>query len=306
MVYVLHHALALVLAAVGARAMLYGRWQLHAPRLAVAIWQTIALTVALASMGALLGLGLEPYRRGILPALGAFIHDVSHDAVPPAMTPLQVTWIFAAGVLALAVLVGTGASARRVIRRHRRLRRIVRLVGDRTDHSCAGEVRIIDHPGIAAYCIPGGRGDVVISAGVIDALSATELAAVVAHEEAHIRQRHDLVLFPFAVLARLLPWSRLATGAHRQLELLVEMCADDYAAAKRGRDELVSALRRFQLLSALAVPEGTLAAASTAVDQRCERFRRPRSRAQLVLALVALATAAVLLSTPLSLFVLPL
>ena len=47
---------------------------------------------------------------------------------------------------------------------------------------------------------PGFHSRVVVSSGAIEALSDDELAAVLAHERAHLHARHDLVLFPFRSL----------------------------------------------------------------------------------------------------------
>src|SRR5439155_955967 len=53
---------------------------------------------------------------------------------------------------------------------------------------------VVDSPAAAAYCVPGLRSRIVISAGALALLDAAELAAVLAHERAHVRARHDLVL----------------------------------------------------------------------------------------------------------------
>ncbi|GAA2778767.1 M56 family metallopeptidase [Nonomuraea dietziae] len=88
---------------------------------------------------------------------------------------------------------------------------------------------MLDHPGAAAYCVPGLRSHVVVSSGTLALLSHDELTAVLAHESAHVRERHDLVLLPFGALRRALPWSKVVRDAQAQVELLVEMAADDRA-----------------------------------------------------------------------------
>ena len=55
---------------------------------------------------------------------------------------------------------------------------------------------------------PALRSRIVISAGTLDLLDQAELAAVLAHERAHLRERHDLVLLPFTALLRAFRWSR--------------------------------------------------------------------------------------------------
>ena len=73
---------------------------------------------------------------------------------------------------------------------------------------------VVDYPAAAAYCVPGLRSRIVISAGALDLLDQAELAAVLAHERAHLRERHDLVLLPFTALARAFPWSVLVQRAY--------------------------------------------------------------------------------------------
>ena len=66
-------------------------------------------------------------------------------------------------------------------------------------------MRILQHPTPTAYCIPGRQSRVVLSQGVLDALPADQLEAVVAHEEAHLRGRHDLLLEFFSVVHSSVP-----------------------------------------------------------------------------------------------------
>ncbi len=57
---------------------------------------------------------------------------------------------------------------------------------------------------------------------------------MLAHERAHLRARHDLVLIPFTSLRRTFPRSAVITQAYRTVALLVEMMADDRALRVRG------------------------------------------------------------------------
>ena len=49
---------------------------------------------------------------------------------------------------------------------------------------------------------------IVVSVGTLNLLAPAELAAVLAHERAHLRARHDLVLIPFTSLRRTFPLGR--------------------------------------------------------------------------------------------------
>jgi hypothetical protein len=135
---------------------------------------------------------------------------------------------------------------------------------------------VLDHPGAAAYCVPGLRSRIVVSAGALKLLDPAELAAVLAHERAHLRERHDLVLLPFTALRRAFPRSGTCADAYRAVALLVEMLADDVALRARPARELVSALVRFGTVGQ--VPAGTLAVVDSSegdVTARVTRLLRP-------------------------------
>ena len=76
------------------------------------------------------------------------------------------------------------------------------------------DVRVLDHEVPLAYCLPGRRTSrVVVSAGTLGLLAGDEVDAVLAHERAHLRARHDLVLEAFDVLHRAFP--RWVSSARR-------------------------------------------------------------------------------------------
>ena len=78
---------------------------------------------------------------------------------------------------------------------------------------------------------------VVLSRGTLSALSAPELAAILGHERAHLRARHDLVLEAFIAVHTAFPRVVRSGSALRAVRLLVELLADDAAvrAAKRAK-----------------------------------------------------------------------
>jgi Zn-dependent protease with chaperone function len=146
---------------------------------------------------------------------------------------------------------------------------------------------VVDYPAAAAYCLPGIRSRIVVSVGTLDLLAPAELTAVLAHERAHLRARHHLVLIPFTSLRRAFPRSRMISQAYRTVALLVEMMADDHALRVRGL-----------LARELAAAEGEL----TARVSRLLTPLPPLSRA--AQAAVVLA-AALLVAAPLLLLVAP-
>ncbi len=181
-----------------------------------------------------------------------------------------------AALLALLVWVLAAAVAA-VLRARHRQRTLLGLLAH-NDPKVPGAL-VVDHPAAAAYCVPGLRSAIVISAGALDLLDQAELAAVLAHERAHLRARHDLVLLPFTALLRAFRWSAIARAANSEVALLVEMLADDRARKFRPARELATALLRVGVSGGGQAPAGTLAAAGTAADgqlaARVTRLLRP-------------------------------
>jgi beta-lactamase regulating signal transducer with metallopeptidase domain len=140
----------------------------------------------------------------------------------------------------------------------------------------------------------------VVSAGALDLLDQAELAAVLAHERAHLRERHDLVLLPFTALLRAFRWSSVACEAHDCVSLLVEMLADDRALRHRSARELATALLRVGAAGGVHAPAGALAvdgAAECQVAVRVSRLLRPaprlRAPALVLVGVLAAATVAI-------------
>ena len=140
----------------------------------------------------------------------------------------------AAGLALLALLCWVLLAASVAALQARRRQRALLTLLAHGDPKVPGAL-VVDYPSAAAYCLPGlrSRSRIVVSVGALELLGRGELAAVLAHERAHLRERHDLVLLPFTALRRAFPRSATCTGAHRSVALLIEMLADDRAL--RGR-----------------------------------------------------------------------
>src|ERR1700721_1830816 len=153
---------------------------------------------------------------------------------------------------------GARGSVRRPRREVRRRHRELLALLAHGDPKAPGAL-VIDYPAAAAYCLPGIRSQIVVSVGTLDLLAPAELTAVLAHERAHLRARHDVVLIPFTSLRRAFPRSRGITQAYRTVALLVEMMADDRALQVRGlvARELAMALLRFGTAGSECAPAGT-------------------------------------------------
>jgi Zn-dependent protease with chaperone function len=292
----LHLVVTLVLCTLLVRPLARARWVWRSPRTGILLWQMLMLTWMLCAVGAVFAIGLSPYGRDIPAALGHWLGGTR----PVGFTAVHMIVLVAGVTLAVGLVVALGWSWVRVARVRRRHRDLLALVA-REDADLPG-VLILDHPLTVAYCLPGLRAQVVLSSGALSTLSAQEVAAVLAHERTHARERHDLVLLPFAALRRLLPGSRLMAAAAEAVALLVEMRADQGACRDQNAGSLAHALRRFRHVAA-SPPPGAIGIADGTVDARLFRLSRGMVPLPLWVRWLVLVSGVVLVSTPLSFLV---
>ena len=131
---------------------------------------------------------------------------------------------------------------------------------------------MLEHDQPAAYCVAGRRPTVIVTSGAVDALSAEQLSAVMAHERAHLAYHHHRLKALARVGRQVLPFLPLMRQAEAELERLVELHADDVAAAAHDRRRLATAL---VALATASSPAPALAAGATDVVARVQRLQRP-------------------------------
>jgi Peptidase family M48 len=251
-----------------ASALAAARWPRRSPAAAIVLWQALGLGWGLAAVGALAGLGVADARSGIARGAFALVSRVLSRSQATAGTQRLMAGILglrllalAAGLVLLLLLCWVTVAAFAAVLRARRRQRMLLSLLAHGDPKVPGAL-VVDHPAATAYCVPGLRSRIVISAGALDLLDQAELAAVLAHERAHLRERHDLVLLPFTALLRAFHWSAVAREAHAAVALLVEMLADDRALRHRPARELATALLRVGAAGGAQAPAGALAAAA--------------------------------------------
>jgi Zn-dependent protease with chaperone function len=141
-----------------------------------------------------------------------------------------------------------------------------------------------------AYCLPGVRSRVVVSEGALTALTGDEVAAILTHERAHLRARHDLVLEAFTAVHAAFPRLVRSANALRSVQLLVELLADDAAVRAAGRAPLARAL---VACASGRAPSGALAIGGTSTVLRVRRLSG-RGNSPMLSAAAYLTAAAVL------------
>ncbi|MGO3326124.1 M56 family metallopeptidase [Gordonia sp. (in: high G+C Gram-positive bacteria)] len=213
------------------QALAHASWPVYAPRAAMTLWQAVALAAVLSAFST----GLAIAANLLSPGVNGAPTTNPIDEIDRLGWPLWTVYVI---VFGLTLLVGAKLiySVLRVgvrTRARRNAHRVLIDLVDRVDmHRERGrDIRVLDVTTPLAYCLPGLRGSrVVLSEGVLSRLSDDELSAVIEHERAHLRARHDLVLEAFIALHEAFPRfvrSRSALGA---VELLAEALADDQAA----------------------------------------------------------------------------
>lgn len=280
----------------------FGRaaWPRRDPVVALVCWQALGLAGGLSLIGAPLVYGLDPWGESLPAAASAFV------AGTPAGRVTADHWV-ALGIAAfiaarlLSVLVSSGLRITRVQARNRALLRVVSREG--AIGGLARQVNIVDADDMIAFCLPGGPPMIVISAGIVSELDDAELTAVVAHERAHLAERHHLFLLPFVAWQQALPMVPATRQARITVHDLIEMRADDRAATVAGREVLAAAIARIG--SAIAVPSGALAIHGGVTAARVARLIEPPRPLPPVARALALACALALLLVPTVLLLVP-
>lgn len=130
------------------------------------------------------------------------------------------------GLPSVALSIVGAARAIKVIRLDRRLR----------IHE-PGPVEYVDTAEAYAVTVPGRGGRIVVSTGLLDLIDDRELEAVIAHESAHARHRHDRYLLTARAVAAALPPVRPITA---RLQFALERWADESAARACGDRRVVA------------------------------------------------------------------
>ncbi|MUL62828.1 Zn-dependent protease with chaperone function [Mycobacterium sp. CBMA 234] len=259
-------------------------WPQRAPRAAIVLWQSVAIAAVLSAFSA----GIAVASRLFAPGPDGRPTTTATSEIAVMGWPL---WITHVAVFALTLVVGARlavafvqvAIATRRRRAHHRM--IVDLLDCSRDsapapqaavglarrhrHLLGHSLRILDVEQPLAYCLPGVRSRVVLSEGALKHLHDSEIAAILSHEHAHLRARHDLVLEMFIAVHAAFPRFVRSASALDAVRLLIELLADDAAVRATGPTPLARAL---VACASGRAPKGALAAGGPTTVLRVQRL----------------------------------
>lgn len=271
-------------------------WVERAPRLAIAVWQALTVTI-LASVvmaGAAVTIPLPEVSGDLAAVLRACVMALREQYASPGGAAVGAT----GAVLALAVIGRTSwcvaAGTLRMVRERARHRRVLDVVGRRV-----GGMIVLDCEESAVYCLPGRRRRTVVTTAALRSLDNDELKAVLAHEQAHLRERHDLAIALSSALAAAFPAVKLFRVAASETARLVELRADDAAAARTDRLTVAGALLSIVTgVTPRSVPVAALSATGSGTAARVRRLIPPQHPLGRLRSLLTSVGVAVLLVLP--------
>ncbi|TFC10435.1 M56 family peptidase [Cryobacterium algoritolerans] len=250
-------------------------WVDRAPRLAIATWQ--ALSVAVVGSLALAGVAWALPIAGLKgKGIGELLAACAMALRQQYSTPIGAAIGFGGALIAVLVVTRClwclGATGSKMTRERNAHRRVLDLIG-RPDPERG--IVILDSARAAVYCMPGLHRRTVVTTAALHALSDEELAAVLAHERAHLTERHDLALaFSVALCVAFLGLPPFRTAA-AETARLVELRADDVAAARTHRLTVAAALLAVVSAGPRTAPAASLGAGGEGAAARVRRLLPP-------------------------------
>lgn len=217
------------------------KWAYRRPTLGLLVWQLVALVGGTSMIGSLVLLGAATFADDIPDAANGMWRFVTHNELPEGSSVWSLLALSGALFLTAHLLLNLLVTVVYAERERARHAQLITLLSE--PMSDRPGTRLIDTPAPVAYCLPGALKSItVLTAGLIELLDDEELRAVIEHERAHVRLRHDIVLILFTAWKVSLPWLPTARNASREVALLLEMHADDTALKSVDRASLARAI----------------------------------------------------------------
>ncbi|OJX65546.1 MAG: hypothetical protein BGO95_10655 [Micrococcales bacterium 73-13] len=208
-----------------------GRWQVRHPRIALTLWFGAFFAGCTAAGASVL--------VAVLTAVGVD-ERMSHAE---GLAATVIAWLSLIGIGAIVAVVA--AVSEPLAGSHREaVQAFAPLVSSREQRRGFVLARF-QSEAPTAYAVRRPEPMIFLSSTIEAALTPTQLQAVLAHERAHLRGRHDWAMRIAEINAACLP-PVLPAGAalRRATALLIELIADDTAARQTGAANLANALSR--------------------------------------------------------------
>ena len=261
--------LGLLLAEPVSRILAGAHWPTRDPVGALLMWQAVGLAGGLSLLGAGIVYGFAPFGPTLISAVGGFFRAIAQGRVLDDLGAGNAVALVATLLLGARLFFVLATVTVRTLRARARHRDLLDVLA--TPWPAVPGTRVLDHPIPVAYCLPGRSSRLVVSTGVLERLAPDGVRAVLAHERAHLTERHDLVVLPFVAWGATAPFVRGMVRAQLAVAALIEMRADDVAASRSTQRELAGALRTV----GGSAPAGALSSFTSAVDARIARIAAP-------------------------------
>ncbi|MEV0143843.1 MULTISPECIES: M56 family metallopeptidase [unclassified Nonomuraea] len=263
-------------------------WVDRAPRLAMAAWRSLAVAVLGAALlaGLTMVVPFSPLGVELTRALNGCVMMLNEAYATPQRVLTIMAFLLLSAAIITRVTYGIGVELGRAWWERRRHMAVLRMVARRDVRL---GVLVVHHREAIAYCLPGRHGSIVLSSSALSALGDRRLAAVLAHERAHLRGRHHLFTTTARGLRRAFPFITLFATAEREIDRLAELAADDAAVRASDRLTVVDAL--LTLADDHVMPGHALGVATHETGRRVRRLlqRTPPLRPAVTLVIALLA-----------------
>ncbi|MFE9427292.1 M56 family metallopeptidase [Kitasatospora sp. NPDC006697] len=278
------------------------RWAEREPVLALLVWQCLVVAVLLCCL-----LSLLISLSAALPAVRGLLFSGAPTGVEAAYGlaggegwgRLCAALLAAGGLWTAVSLVREFRSARaQRDHLHRELaHRAPELPAGMGDAPARRErLVVLESVRPEAWSVPGAQSRLVVTTGALSRLTDRELAALLSHEQGHVRARHHWLSQFSQALAAGFPRVGVFTAFREQVGELVELAADDRAARRHGRMTTAHAMVEINagrgVFGPGGLPPGQAAQAPRRVDRLLAGEPRLPVSGRLRLTLLALAAPA--------------
>ncbi|MFD7660211.1 M56 family metallopeptidase [Actinosynnema sp. NPDC059797] len=243
------------------------------PRVALVAWLSSAVSVVATAGLAVAALLLPDHGSHVFAAFHTCLASLAHGTTPRVEAMAGAVGVLLLAALLVRLVVLSARAARRRARTRREHLSVLRLAARREGGS--PDTLWLEHEEPVAFSLAGSPGVVVATDGLVRRLTGEQVRAVLAHERAHLRGRHHLLVAAGDAVATLLPFLPLFRRTPGAVRELVELAADAAAAQTCGADAVRTALTR---VTGCGAPGSALAMSRDAVEVRLAHLQHADRR----------------------------